>query len=173
LTGGFGSERAARPLTRSAAVPCYETSVSVMLRAVVLLLLCCAGCASSNAPDAGKPASDAGFGTPMLDAACTYDPNAGRSSDCPNDAPSGCPSAVPSYASTVAPVIEGYCQPCHRSGGMAFDRPFDTYARVYKVRGTILQRVSNCIMPPACAPQLGASQRRALLQWLVCGAPDN
>ena len=146
---------------------CYETSVVV--RAIALLAICCAACAGDGGPaDGGKTDGSQG----ALDPACTLDPKV-MAASCPNDQPAACPSVVPSYASSVAPAIERHCVPCHGPGGMTAGLPFKTYQQVYNARGDILDKLTRCIMPPVCAPQLSHGQRRSLLQWLVCDAPDN
>jgi hypothetical protein len=49
------------------------------------------------------------------------------------------------------------------------------YGEVSLQRGTILGQVSQCIMPPASlgAAPLPRADAEKLLDWLVCGAPDN
>jgi hypothetical protein len=56
---------------------------------------------------------------------------------------------------------------------MAPDKPFESYAQVHKLVQTIPDRVRRCIMPLACAAQPTAAERGEIIQWLVCGAPDN
>jgi hypothetical protein len=104
---------------------------------------------------------------------CTYDPNAGPTPGCVTGAPSDCTGTAPSYQHDVAPAITSYCVPCHRVGGLAPDKPFSTYAEVYKTRSTMLNRLSRCLMPPACAEQPSADARAAMLAWFVCDAPNN
>lgn len=129
---------------------------------------------AARASDAGVPdAGDTGSGTAPDAGICTYDPAAGAPADCPSDLPSMCGDPAPSYSGSVASIFDSECGACHRPGGMAADKPLDTYAHVYKIRTTVLNRLVRCIMPPACAPQPTSEQRHALLQWLVCGAPDN
>jgi hypothetical protein len=53
----------------------------------------------------------------------------------------------------------------------AFD--FSTYQGVHKNFGSILSNVYGCLMPPPDAGGLTDAQRRTLLGWLVCAAPDN
>ncbi len=48
-----------------------------------------------------------------------------------------------------------------------------TYAKVFSQRQAMLSQVAACLMPTAAAPALAAAQRSALLQYFVCGAPDN
>jgi hypothetical protein len=93
--------------------------------------------------------------------------------DCPNDLPQACPTPAPSYVSEVQPLIANRCVPCHSPGGLASDRPLDDYTNVYKRRGTVLNEVYTCLMPPADAGQLSDAERKQLLSWLVCDAPNN
>ncbi len=93
--------------------------------------------------------------------------------NCPNDLPQACPSPAPSWDGGVQALIADKCAVCHTPGGLAFDKPFDSYAHVYQYRGVILDQVYSCYMPPPDAGQLDESQRQQLLGWLVCGAPQN
>jgi hypothetical protein len=94
-------------------------------------------------------------------------------SSCPNDLPAACPSPAPSWDAGVRPLIDDKCVPCHQPSGVAWDRPFTDYAHVYQYRGVMLDQVYSCYMPPPDAGQLDPSQRRELLGWFVCGAPQN
>jgi len=137
-----------------------------------------AGAGGSGGGHAGKGGSDASLPVDASSDAgdggvCFYDPNAPPPDNCPDVLPSGCDGPAPSYKDSVAPTIATYCQPCHRSGGMAPDKPFDTYAHVYTYRRTMLDRVNRCLMPLSCAPQPTTAERQQLLQWLVCAAPQN
>lgn len=94
---------------------------------------------------------------------------------CPSDLPSdaACASALPSYEREVAPIIEQRCATCHYPGNTQSGDVFDDYAAVYSRRQTALTRVYSCVMPPEGAAPLTLDERRALLQWFVCGAPEN
>lgn len=93
---------------------------------------------------------------------------------CPNDLPEACPTTgAPSYAQTIAPIFEARCKTCHREGGQASGKTFDTYDRVFTDRRAILNQVYSCSMPPSSGEALGTEERGALLNWFVCGAPDN
>lgn len=107
---------------------------------------------------------------PGPDASATGD--AGVSA-CPRDLPAACPSPEPSWDGGVQAIFEAKCVPCHQPGGLAFDRPFTTYAGVHKIFGDVLSQVYSCYMPPPDAGALNPAQRQAMLGWLVCGAPDN
>jgi hypothetical protein len=148
-----------------------------MGRLFLSVCLLCAACggATTLAADGGAGKATGGAGKPGADAGCPYDLSI-KPASCPSNLPTTCPdpAQAPSYASTVAPLIETYCQPCHRPGGRAPDKPFESYAQVHnKLLPTIQDRVRSCRMPLSCAPQPTAAERRDFVQWLVCGAPDN
>ena len=93
---------------------------------------------------------------------------------CPNDLPSGCPATPPSYAHDVAPVIERRCYPCHGPGGaQSALHDFSRYDVVHTQRRTVLNEVYACVMPPRDAAAPTSDERKTLLTWLTCGAPDN
>jgi hypothetical protein len=140
---------------------------------VVLLCAACGGSMSSSA-DGGTGKAGSGGSKPGADAGCVYDPTV-MPANCPHGLPTSCPdpTQAPSYGATVAPLIATYCQPCHRPGGMSADKPFESYAQVHQLLPTIQIRVRSCWMPLACAAQPTAAERGEILQWLVCGSPNN
>lgn len=93
--------------------------------------------------------------------------------NCPSDLPAACPSPSPSWDGGVQALIDAKCVVCHKPGGLAFDKPFTDYAKVYASRGVMLDQVYSCYMPPPDAGQLAPSERQELLGWFVCGAPNN
>lgn len=118
-------------------------------------------------PDAGQ--SVAGDGASGSDA------NAGNVADsgmCGAAVPQACPSPMPSYQTQIAPLLQTYCITCHSPDGAAgFDE--STYATVNAQLSPILDQVAACQMPPVGSPELPPSDRLTLLDWLVCGGPDN
>ena len=100
-------------------------------------------------------------------------PACGGMDACPNDVPDTCPATVPSYTNDVAPVIMERCLLCHAPGGQAGDKPLDTYAHLFSRRSAVLNQLAACNMPPAGEPQPTEDERLIILDWLVCGAPDN
>jgi hypothetical protein len=105
-----------------------------------------------------------------------------------------CPGVAPSFANDVYPnVVRPFCAvPCHSSTGVEFSMPLTSYQQIYGQNGQeageiFTQVFENCLMPPSNAPaQLtdgdgdggagdagDANARQTLLDWLVCGAPDN
>jgi hypothetical protein len=98
----------------------------------------------------------------------------GAEDPCPADLPSSCPADAAGYKATIAPMLAELCVPCHSQGGPSVHL-LQTYAEVSALRGSVLDQVYACKMPPAGSgyPALTTTQRLALLGWLVCGAPDD
>jgi uncharacterized membrane protein len=108
------------------------------------------------------------------DAACPGSGAEAPSGECANDLPASdrCGAMSPSYRDETSAIVQARCTICHAN--TAVNRyAFVSYASIAAARQPMLTQVYACRMPPACAPVLTASERRALLQWLVCGAPDN
>lgn len=99
---------------------------------------------------------------------------------CPPATPSNCPR-TPSFSKYIAPLVERTCFPCHAPDGVAADRNFSSEGRVsysdfVRLETTDFVQVADCIMPPADAgpdAALSLSDRTELLQWFVCGSPNN
>jgi hypothetical protein len=89
----------------------------------------------------------------------------------PND--SACGSGGPSYASDVAPLVKATCLDCHFAGNRNSTVVLETAAQLKKSQGLVEGELYRCDMPPADGTPLDDDQRQLLLQWLVCGAPDN
>lgn len=121
--------------------------------ALLVLLGACADDAQPDPPDMGGAAG---------------------SGECPSGLPSDatCASEVPSYALDVAPIIEQRCAGCHFPGNTRTGRVFASYDDISPVQ-TVLTRVYTCAMPPDGAPPLTPDERSTMLQWFVCGAPEN
>ena len=92
---------------------------------------------------------------------------------CPDDLPSGCSDAAPSFQREVFPIISRRCSTCHRAGGIEPSRPYTNYDQVSVQAHDVLIQVYGCKMPPSCVAQPTSDEREALLQWLVCRAPNN
>jgi|ERR1035438_3036763 uncharacterized membrane protein len=96
-----------------------------------------------------------------------------------------CPGTAPSFASDVYPnVFVPFCVSCHSSTGVESKTPLTSYQQIYVQAGAIITQVfENCAMPPSNEPQLtddadggdaaALGARQTLLDWLVCGAPNN
>jgi hypothetical protein len=94
---------------------------------------------------------------------------------CNATVPKNCPAA-PSYASEIAPLVKRSCVTCHANGGSASDRDLSTYKNLTKLETTSLVQVEDCLMPPSDAgvdAALSPEDRTELLQWFVCGSPNN
>ena len=94
---------------------------------------------------------------------------------CPSGLPSdsACPDSAPSYTDVIRPLVDSYCSGCHYVGNRNSSQVLETYDDLHKGVSIVEKQVYQCEMPPAGEPQLPARERTALLQWLVCGAPDN
>lgn len=94
---------------------------------------------------------------------------------CLSALPKTCPKA-PSYATDIAPLTQRTCNPCHSRGGVASDRDLTTYKNLTRLETTAFIQVNECLMPPADAgPDVAMTheERTELLQWFVCGSPNN
>jgi uncharacterized membrane protein len=121
-----------------------------------------ASCSSADVPggaaDAGQ--ADAQDGSSQVDAGC--------GSPLPSR-----PATPPSYAQTVEHIIATRCAGCHFPGSTLASEDLTTYASVLAKRGTVLNEVYGCVMPPATSTPPTPDERASLLAWLVCGAPNN
>ena len=93
-------------------------------------------------------------------------------SSCTTELPA-CPASPPSYKTTVSPILNQACVTCHYTGTTIAKNDFSTYDKVHQDLGAALNQVYACAMPPATSTPLTADQRQTLLEWLVCGAPNN
>ena len=84
-----------------------------------------------------------------------------------------CPPSPPGWSAMVQTIVEDRCVVCHHPGGADTTRDYTSYARVYAERGSVLNQVFACAMPPPGATPLAAAERTKLMTWLVCGAPDD
>jgi hypothetical protein len=111
-----------------------------------------AACAAANAPSDGDPAPA-----------------------CPANLPdsSGCPDSAPSYATEIRPLVDLRCIGCHYEGNRNSKQVLETYEQLRASVSLIEKEVYHCEMPPSGEPPLSESERRTLLEWLVCGAPNN
>lgn len=93
---------------------------------------------------------------------------------CPNDLPDRnvCQDGAPSYAREIAPILEERCNACHYRGNPGSGVSLADHDAVFARRQTVQSRIYSCVMPPEAAPPLEPTERAALLEWLVCGAPD-
>jgi uncharacterized membrane protein len=94
--------------------------------------------------------------------------------ECPADLPddSDCASATPSYSQQVSGVMQQYCAVCHLPGNGRSSTLLSDYEQIYAERRTVFTQIYNCEMPVGHR-ELTPENRALLLQWLVCGAPNN
>jgi len=101
-------------------------------------------------------------------------PDTSSTPSCPSDLPNECVNPPPSFKTDVEPILERRCWVCHTDGGpAAATHDFSTYDHVFLQRGSMLNQVYSCRMPPADAGQPTPDERAKLLMWFVCKAPDN
>jgi hypothetical protein len=94
---------------------------------------------------------------------------------CPPALPESCPQ-TPSYSMDIEPILQRTCLSCHAPGGVAADRDLTTYKNFRRLETTNFVQVNACLMPPADAgpdAALSLDERTELLQWFVCGSPNN
>jgi hypothetical protein len=104
-------------------------------------------------------------------AACGTSPPA-----CPTDDPTSCPaSGAPSYANDIVPIIQTYCNTsaCHGPGGLSSSFPLATYSQIEGRISTVHEQVVDCLMPRAPGSDLTPADRVTLIDWIVCGSPNN
>lgn len=119
-----------------------------VLRALVLLVM--AGCGSN---DPGGQAAACKPGLPTTDT---------------------CAASAPSYAADIAPLVHARCLSCHFAGNSNSSVVLETQAEIRQQTQLVETQVYRCSMPPpGDATPLADSERMELLQWLVCGAPNN
>ena len=80
---------------------------------------------------------------------------------------------MPSFANGVSAIMKNKCATCHSPGGQNSALPLTTYDQIYAARSGVLNQVYACRMPLAGSPPLTADERRLLIAWLACGAPNN
>jgi len=91
---------------------------------------------------------------------------------CPADVPDACPTPIPSYATAVVPILEAKCNGCHTGGDGPW--PLTNHADVLMWRAQVLYELERCTMPPpADKTRLTEAEQTTLIDWLVCGAPEN
>lgn len=102
--------------------------------------------------------------------------------DCPVEAPHGC-SATPSYQVDIQPILETYCNYCHSESVDGGPWPLGGYDNVHDWSEYVLSDILDCsalgaagghLMPPENASvPLPPTKRATLMNWLLCGAPNN
>jgi hypothetical protein len=82
-----------------------------------------------------------------------------------------CPSPAPSYSGQVSQIITNRCLPCHGPGQQEASVPLSPWSEVNHRFSDVLSQVYSCRMPQDAG--LPADERKAMLGWLVCMAPNN
>ncbi len=91
-----------------------------------------------------------------------------------NSEPQSCASRPPSYRADIEPVLREKCFACHAAGGSAVDElDLSAFGKVHDARVVLEGKVRARAMPPVGRPQLTDAERRTILSWLVCQAPEN
>jgi hypothetical protein len=96
---------------------------------------------------------------------------AGGPDDCSVNVPTSCPVASLSYSSGVGDTLKTSCSPCHADFGVEGTVLLTSYKEVSKRLTSVAGQLETCTMPPAGSPPISPSDRQAILDWIVCGAP--
>ncbi len=118
------------------------------------------------------------FGVSLAGVACSPatpdaplgDANLDTATTCDRTLPD-CPAKPPSYSGQVGAIFTDRCVGCHYTGSKIARTDLSSYAKIHAVRGSVLTQVFGCLMPSD--EPLQTAQRRAILEWLACGAPDD
>ena len=85
-----------------------------------------------------------------------------------------CAASAPSYSKDIAPLVRERCLNCHFAGNSNSSVVLETQAEISQRAQLVETQVYRCSMPPpGDATPLAEAERAELLQWLVCGTPNN
>jgi hypothetical protein len=154
-------------------MPSSSASASNSSRAAALLAALVVACGGGTSRDAAAPDGverlDLGETLASSDAAGEVLP----ARPCSLVLPS-CPAPPPGYSATIAPLLARRCRPaCHEPGGVEAAQPLTTQPEVYARRAKVVDQVFHCKMPPLDRAGLPDDEAITILQWLVCGSPNN
>ncbi|MGH7438724.1 MAG: hypothetical protein ACRENE_23805 [Polyangiaceae bacterium] len=124
----------------------------------------------SAIPDAASESASSQDGQPE-DGASEAEDGAADAAVCDRHLPT-CPTSPPSFKNDVEPLFMGLCAPCHYAGSTIARTSLTTYTQIYADRGSVLNEVYSCRMPPP-PPMIPPAERSTILTWLECGAPNN
>lgn len=91
---------------------------------------------------------------------------------CPADEQAGCVDPSFGYDAGIGDILNARCRPCHAPGGIEQSILLSDYSHVYRERMTVGSQLVTCTMPPEGSPGLTDSERKQILDWLSCGAPQ-
>ena len=83
--------------------------------------------------------------------------------DCSVNVPASCPDPSLSYASRIGGILTTTCVPCHSADGVERTVPLTSYSEVSKRLTSVAGQLETCVMPPASAAPLSASDRQAVI----------
>lgn len=139
---------------------------------VILVLVSCAACASSEAPAPQSHDASTLQGDAEQDASLEMNSDAspgGPAEGCPFSPPTVCPDPKPTYAD-VQPIFERRCTACH--DGMQGQWPLTSYQHVADWFGEIRSQLIACTMPPVDSGlTMPVAERLEILTWIRCGFP--
>jgi len=145
-----------------------KASSALLLSALAVAVA--AACGSPNGTPIDGGTNDTG-GDGHVNATCPPKPNL------------KCMDPPPSYKNDVEPIVKERCAPCHFPGGISDQvEDFSTLAGVANAGTAIINQLVGpppCQMPPingnamyGIAPGT-ADQEDTLVQWILCGEPNN
>ena len=129
----------------------HSPFASMALRNLLLVAVACTACSTNSGGQDAAPN-------------CTY-----------IDA-TACNMPTPSFANDIAPILNKACnETCHAPGVGPW--PLADWQDVSDWASIIDNDIQHCSMPPADAgvgnAPLTDAQRAQILNWIVCGAPNN
>src|SRR5262245_29009516 len=111
------------------------------------------------------------LGLALALAGCNSKDGSADAGTCPRDVPDACVQPAPAFAADVLPIINARCGSCHAED--AGQWPLNQYQYVIDWEPSFVSDIIGCTMPPADAGiELTTDERRILLNWIACGAPQ-
>ena len=102
---------------------------------------------------------------------CSGDGASGQGA-CTASVSSSCPGS-PGFQARILPIFQRGCVACHAPGGREASRPLTTHGEIFPRRSSVLSQLASCAMPPPDGAPISDADRKLVLDWLVCGAPDD
>jgi uncharacterized membrane protein len=91
---------------------------------------------------------------------------------CPPDDQTACVDTTLAYDAGIGAILNDRCTPCHAAGGVEASVLLTDYKHVAGEQMTIGAELATCAMPPDGSAQLSDTERKQILDWLTCGAPQ-